>query len=176
MKAGRGHGQPGRTETALETLCVDQRLLHGMQFPIAGQPLDRRHLPARSAKGRHQAAMDGNTIEPDCASSAIAGIASLLDSEPSQVAEEGAQALPGPWLRGKGLAVDVIVHEPILGREFTADLLGEIEGHMFAVSRGPVNVIKVQCIRDHFAKLASKLIGSGDQGKLDPNGSHVSRR
>ena len=110
VEAGRGHGQPRRTETALETLRVDQRLLHGMQFPIAGQSLDRRHLSARSAKGRHQAAMDGNTIEPDGTSSAIAGIASLLDSEPSQVAQEGAQALPGSWLPGEGPAVDVIIH------------------------------------------------------------------
>src|SRR5208283_1405912 len=99
-------------QTALETLCVDQRLLHGMQFPIAGQSFDGRHLPARSAKGRHQAAVHGNTIEPDCTSSAIARIASLLDSEPPQVAQEGAQALSGPWLAGEGPAVDVIIHEP----------------------------------------------------------------
>ena len=112
VEGGRGHGQPGCTETALETLCVDQRLLHGMEFPIGGQSLDRRHLSALSAKGRHQATVDGNTIEPDCASSAIAGIASLLDSEPSQVAQEGAQALPGPWFRGESPAVDVISHEP----------------------------------------------------------------
>ncbi len=112
VEAGRGHGQPGCTETALETLCVDKRLLHGMQFPIGGQPLNRRHLSARSAKCRHQATVDGNAIEPDCARSAIAGIASLLDSEPSHVAQEGAQALPGPRLLRERPAIDVIVHEP----------------------------------------------------------------
>ena len=110
-QAGRGHDHAGRTETALETLRVDKRLLHGMQLLLAGQTFYCRHLLAGRANGRNKAAMDGDAIEPDRAGSAIAGIASFFDSEPPQVAQETAQALPGPRFPGEGFAVDVKVHE-----------------------------------------------------------------
>ena len=51
-QAGRGHDHAGRTETALETLRVDKRLLHGMQLLFAGQTFYCRHLLAGRANGR----------------------------------------------------------------------------------------------------------------------------
>ena len=49
-------------------------------------------------------------VEIDSAGAAIAGVAAFLDAEMAEVAQEGAQALPGGRLLGEGLAVDGVCH------------------------------------------------------------------
>ena len=64
-----------------------------MQLSVSGEALDGRDLATFGAKGRDDAAVDRDPVEPDGARAAVAGIASLLDAEPTQFAQEGAQAL-----------------------------------------------------------------------------------
>ena len=91
-------------------LRVDESPLHRVQPVAVGEPFDGRHLPAGGSEGRHQATVDGHAVEPGRAGPAIPGVAPLLDAEPAQVAQEGAQALPGAWLQGEALSVDVKAH------------------------------------------------------------------
>jgi hypothetical protein len=95
----------------LPGLRIEESLLHRMQLAIgAGQPLDRRHLAAGGAEGRHQAAMHRRAVEPDGAGAAIAGVAALLDPVEPAFPQEGAQALAGLGLGRDRLAVDGVVH------------------------------------------------------------------
>jgi hypothetical protein len=63
------------------------------------------------AKSRNETAMDGDIIEPNSTGTAVAGVATFLDTEPSHVAQEGSQALASPWLLGEGFAIDPVTHD-----------------------------------------------------------------
>ena len=102
-EGGGRHDHAGRAEPALEPLRVEELLLHRVQLAVPGQPLDGRHLAAFGAEGGDEAAVDRHTVEPDGAGAAVARVASLLDAEPPQVAQEGAQALAGRRLFGEVL-------------------------------------------------------------------------
>ena len=107
VKVGGRHDHAGGAEAALEPLRVEERLLHRVQLAVPGQSLDGRDLAALGAEGGDEAAVDRHAVEPDGAGAAVAGVAPLLDAEPAQVAQEGAQALAGRRLLGERLAVDV---------------------------------------------------------------------
>ena len=77
--------------------------LHGVQLAVLGQPLDGRHLEIFGAVGGDETAMDRHAVEPDRAGAAVARVAALLDAEPPQLAQEGAQALAGGRLLGEVL-------------------------------------------------------------------------
>jgi hypothetical protein len=81
-----------------------------VQLSILDEALDRRDLVAFGAEGRNNTAVDRNPVEPDGTGPAIAGIAPLFDAEPTQFAQEGAQALTGRRFVRERPAVDVIVH------------------------------------------------------------------
>src|ERR1700722_11269006 len=97
IQAGRGHHHTGRTKPTLEALRRDKTQLHRMQF-VTGQSLDRGDLVAFGAESRGDTAVHRLAVEQHRAGTAIAGIATLLDAEPAELAQEGAQALPNTWL------------------------------------------------------------------------------
>jgi len=94
----------------------EERPLHRVQLSILSETFDRRDLAAFGAEGRNDTALDRNAVKPDGARPAIAGIAALFDAEPTQFAQEGAQALAGCRLARERLAVDVIAHGQLLRR------------------------------------------------------------
>src|SRR6201999_1109786 len=102
---------PGRAEAALEALRVKESLLQRMRVAIRCEAFDRCHRMALGTECGDQAAVHRLTVEQHGAGAAVAGIAALLDAEMTEVAQEGAQALPGARLRGKWLAVDFEAHD-----------------------------------------------------------------
>jgi len=112
-EAGGRHDHARRAEAALECLRVQKRLLHRMQFPVAGQSLDRGHLTPLGAVGRHETTVNRLAVEPDRTGAAIPAVAPLLYAKPSEITGEGAQTLAGPRLGRKGFSVDFVAH----GRE-----------------------------------------------------------
>ena len=70
----------------------------------------RGDLMTVGAKGRDQAAMYGDAVEPNRAGAAVAGVAAFFDPEPSHLAQKSSQALSWPWLFRKRLAVDEVTH------------------------------------------------------------------
>src|SRR3989442_15654497 len=63
-------------------------------------------------KGGHQATVHGRAVEPDRARAAVARVAALLDAKESALAQERAQALVRPGLRGQLPGVHGVVHRP----------------------------------------------------------------
>jgi hypothetical protein len=57
--------------------------------------------------------MNGRAVEPYCAGTAIAGVATLLDTKDAAFAQKGPQALSGLRLGGKQLAIDVVIHAAV---------------------------------------------------------------
>jgi hypothetical protein len=82
--------------------------LHRVKLAVRRETLDGRDLESRGTMCRYQAAVYRFSIEPDRASAAVTGVASLLHTEPAKVAQESAQALPGGRVFGKRLTVDVV--------------------------------------------------------------------
>src|SRR5262245_34742429 len=82
-----------------------------MQAAIRPKALDGGHAMAVGAEGRDQAAMHRLAVEQHGAGAAVAGIAAFLDAEMAELAQEGAQALPGARLLGKRFAVDFKPHQ-----------------------------------------------------------------
>ena len=105
-----GHDHARCAEAALKGLCIEKGLLHGVQLAVLGEALDCRDRAALGPIGRHQAAMERQAIQPHRASAAIALVATLLDAEPSMLAQERPEALAGGRLGGQSLAVDREVH------------------------------------------------------------------
>ena len=54
--------------------------------------------------------MVGHAVEPHRAGAAVALVASLLDAEEAELAQEGSEALPRRRLRREGLAVHGEIH------------------------------------------------------------------
>src|SRR5918995_3272363 len=124
-EGGRRHGHSCRTETALKALGFEERPLHRVQLSILGEAFDRRDPAAFGAEGRNYKALDRNPVKPDGARSAIAGIAPLFDAEPTQFAQEGAQALAGRRFARERPAVYVIAHGQLLRRPGYRKVRGE---------------------------------------------------
>jgi hypothetical protein len=103
-------------KTALEACGLHERGLHRMQFAVVREAFDGGHGVAVGAKGRNQAAMHGDVVEPYGACAAIARIASFLDPEPSHIAQESSEALPRPRLFRERFAVDQVTHGRTLSR------------------------------------------------------------
>src|SRR4051812_14116575 len=85
-------------------------MLDRMQLAVAGEPLGRGDLTPQGAERGHEATVDGLAVEPDRARAAIAGVTPFFHPEPSQVPQEGSQALAGTRFRREGLAIDPIGH------------------------------------------------------------------
>ena len=115
-----------------------------MQFAILRQAFDGGDFVAVGAKGGNQAAMNGDAVEPDRARAAVAGVASLLDAEPSHLAQESSQALSGPRLFRDSFAVDEVTHGCTLSDicSRAANLFGEIERHVPAILRRAMNIVE----------------------------------
>jgi hypothetical protein len=100
----------GRAKSALETLGLEKRALHRMQRPVGRQAFDGRDLAAFGTERRDEAAVHRLAVDQDAAGAAIAGVAAFLDAVPSELAQEGAQALARARRRGGIGAVDEIGH------------------------------------------------------------------
>src|SRR6476619_6699791 len=81
-----------------------------MGAAIRGKAFNRRHGVTVGAERRDQAAMHRLAVEQHRAGAAVAGIAALLDAEMPELAQEGAQALPGLRRLRECLAVDLKAH------------------------------------------------------------------
>ena len=101
------HDHPGRTEAALESLGVQERLLGWVQCAIAvRQALDRGHRLAYGAHRRVDAAVHGHPADVHGTGAAVAGVAPLLHPEPALLTQEGAQALARRGRRARWHAID----------------------------------------------------------------------
>src|SRR3954471_1365519 len=81
-----------------------------MDAAVRRKAFDRRHGVTVGAEGRDQAAMHRLAVDQHGAGAAVAGIATLLDAEMPEFAQERAQALSGSRGFGKLLAVDLEHH------------------------------------------------------------------
>ena len=88
---------------------VVKRLLDGMQLAVLGEAFDGGDLLAFAAEGRDQAGVERFAVQPHRAGAAVAGVATLLDAEHFQVAQEGAQALAGTRLGRVQAAIDLVL-------------------------------------------------------------------
>ena len=105
-----GHDHAGGAEAALKGLCIEERLLHGVELAVTGKALDGRDGAPFGPKGRHQAAMERHAVQPHGAGAAVALVAAFLDAEPAVLAQERSEALARRGLRRKLLAVDREIH------------------------------------------------------------------
>src|SRR5512147_3114039 len=90
-----------------------------MSAAVRGKAFDRRHGVLVGAEGRDQAAMHWLAIDQHGAGAAVAGVATFLDTEMAEFAQERAQALAGLWRFGKFLAVDLECHADAAPRNST---------------------------------------------------------
>ena len=88
-----GHDHAGGAEAALEAGGVAELPLHRVQVVRRAEALDRGDLAAVGAERGRDAAVHRIAVEPHRAGAAIACVAALLDAEPAERADEGAQAL-----------------------------------------------------------------------------------
>ena len=96
-EAGDRRDHARGAEAALEPLRVQEPLLDGRQRPVGrGEALDGGDFAALGAHGRKDAAVHRAPVDMDGAGPAVARVAALLDAEPAELAQEGAQALAGP--------------------------------------------------------------------------------
>ena len=87
LNAGQDH--PGCAIAALQRVTLPKALLNGMQFPIAGQPFDRRHFSAIRLNGQERAGLDRLAIEQHRAGPADGCFAAdVRAGESTQVTEE----------------------------------------------------------------------------------------
>ena len=106
-QVGRRHDEARRAEPALHRAGVRERLLHGMELAVRGEPFDRDDLVAVGLRGEHEARAHELAVEEDGARSALALLARVLRAgklEP--VAERREEALARPDVGLTGLAVD----------------------------------------------------------------------
>ena len=85
----------------------------------------------------------------------------FLTPKKPQLAQEGAQALPGLRLGRNELAVDGVVHDsaPSRLRELGADLLGEVVGQVTLVGRRAMHVVEIAIGRNRRVDRAPQLAG-----------------
>src|SRR3984957_16557188 len=99
------------------------------------------------AKGRDQAAMHRLPVEPNRTSATVTAIATFLDAEPTEFANEGSQALAWPSFCLEAFSINLVAHKMCSGSQALANLFGEIIGEVLAMRRRPVRVIEVEAKR-----------------------------
>ena len=82
-----------------------------MQFTVLCQAFDGRDGAAFGPISGKQAGMHRIAIDHDRARAAVAGVATFLDAETSELAQKRAQTLPGPRMAIVALAVDLKDHD-----------------------------------------------------------------
>ena len=122
----------------------------GCSAPSRREAFDGRDLAAFGTERRDEAAVHGLAVEQHAAGAAVAGVAAFLDAEPSELPQEGAQALARARRRGGTSAVDEIGHGVV--RELAADFLGEMERHVPPPDRGAVHVVVILGLGDGLAR------------------------
>ncbi len=98
-------------KSALEALGLQKGALHRMQGAVIREAFDGRDLATFGTERREQAAVHGLAVDEHAAGAAVASVAALLHAEPSELAQEGAQALARARRRGGVGAVDEIGHD-----------------------------------------------------------------
>ena len=116
VQRSAGENHAGGAEAALESLRVEEGLLHRVRAIFAAETFDRGDGAPLRAKRGDQAAMHGLAVEQHGAGAAIAGVAALLHSELAEFAQERAQALAGAWRLRKIRAIDLEAHDGIAPR------------------------------------------------------------
>ena len=105
-----GHHHARRAEPALESLRVQELLLHRMQLTAVGQALDGGDVAAFRAGCRVEAAVHRTPVHVHRAGSAVPGVAALLHAQGALFAQEGAQALARERCSVNVGAVDPVGH------------------------------------------------------------------
>ena len=108
----------------------------------------------RRAEGRNQAAMHRLPVEPNRTGAAITAIATFLDAEPAEFANEGSQALARSRFCLETFSVNLVAHGRCSGSQALANLLGKIIGEVLAMRRRSVRVIEVEAKRHLLVQLS----------------------
>ena len=87
------------------------------------------------------------SVEPNRTGAAVTAIATFLDPEPTEFANEGSQALAWPRFGVEAFSVDLVAHKVCSGSQALANLFGKIIGEVLAMGRRPVRVIEVEVKR-----------------------------
>ncbi len=106
--AGQDHARGA--EPALKGLRIEKRLLHRVRAAIGREAFDGGDGMAVGAKRWNETAMHRLAVEQHRTGAAVAGVATLLDAEMPEVAQESPQALSGAGIFRKFLAVDLKCH------------------------------------------------------------------
>ena len=109
-KACGGHNHSRGAKTTLIRLSAEERLLHRMECPVVGEPLQGGYFAAFRSESRNEAAMHGFAVEPYGTCSAIAAIAAFFDTKPTEIASESSQTLSRTRFSTKRLSIDFVVH------------------------------------------------------------------
>src|SRR5438445_4304213 len=117
-----------------------------MGATVRRKAFDGRHGVTGSAEGRDQATMHRLAVDQHRAGAAVAGVATLLDAEMAEFAQERAQALPGTRRFEKLPVVDLERHALRRALQFDADLFREPQRHMLAPYWLAVNVGVVEVV------------------------------
>ena len=86
-------------------------------------------------------------IEPNRTGAAVTAIATFLDTEPAEFANEGSQALTRSRFCLEAFSVNLVAHSTCSGSQALANLLGKIIGEVLAMRRRPVRIIEVEVKR-----------------------------
>src|ERR1700759_838293 len=128
----------------------------------------------RRAKGRDQAAMHRLAVEPNSTGAAVTAIATFLDPEPTEFANEGSQALARARFCLDPFPVNLVAHKLCSGRQALANLLGKIVGEVLTMRRRPVRVIEVEAERYRLIQFSFQLFRRRDI--LEPQLNGTERR
>ena len=93
-------------------------------------------------------------IEPNRTGAAVTAIATFLDPEPTEFANEGSQALAWPRFSLEAFSINLVAHKICSGRQALANLLGKIIGEVLAMRRRPVRIIEVEAKRDRLIQFS----------------------
>ena len=86
-------------------------------------------------------------VQPNRTGAAITAIATFLDAEPTEFANEGSQALAWARFRLEAFSINLVAHKLSSGSQALANLFGKIIGEVLAMRRRPVRVIEVEAKR-----------------------------
>ena len=87
------------------------------------------------------------SVEPNRTGAAITAIATFLDAEPAEFANEGSQALARSRFCFEAFSVNLVAHKMCSGSQALANLLCEIISEVLAMRRRPVRIIEVEVKR-----------------------------
>lgn len=87
-------------EATLQRVVLDERLLHGVERVVVGQPLNGRDGASLALDGEQQTTVDSLAIQQDGASATLAHIAAWLGARQVQVFAQGVQQCAA-WLHAQ---------------------------------------------------------------------------